>query len=131
MRPLATVIATFALAMSLAAPAAAANGSPSPSPTSSSDQGKSALAATAKLYKSAVMNRDITMRAINDEFTLAIKRAKRSFSIAMSKASSPAMKSSAAARFKDAIDRATATRQAALDSLPLLPPSPAPRPNGK
>lgn len=109
-----------ALVLSFAASVSASAAEPSPTPSAS----QSARVATSMVYKSAVANRAITMMAINDAFTKAVKRAKKELSAALAKATTPALKSAAAAKFKDAIDKASAARQAALDSLPALPPLP-------
>lgn len=105
--------------------------SPSSSSSNSGESSKSAWSATAKVYKAAVLNRELTVKAINDEFTKSVKRAKKDFTAALSKATSPALKSAASARYKDAIDRATAARQAALDALPTLPPLPGSKVSSK
>ena len=102
----------------------AAGSTPAPTVSATADSSKTAWVATSKVYKAALLNREITVKAINEEFTKAVKSAKKDFSAAMAKATTPAQKSAAAARFKDAIDRASALRQAALDSLPALPPLP-------
>ena len=90
-----------------------------------------AWTANATLYKSALVNRDISTRAINDVFTKAVKRAKKDLSAALASAKLPKQKSAAAARFKEVLDRATAVRQAALDALPQLPPNPGAKPPAK
>lgn len=123
-RPLAAVLATLSLALVTQHPVMAAGSTPAPTVSATADSSKTAWVATSKVYKAALLNREITVKAINEEFTKAVKRAKKDFSAAMAKATTPAQKSAAAARFKDAIDRASALRQAALDSLPALPPLP-------
>lgn len=113
------MLAVLALAFVVDAPAYAGDATPSPWPS------HKVRAATSLVYNAAVTNRDLTMMAINEAFTKAVKRAKKELSAALATANTPALKSAAVARFKDAIDRASATRQAAIDSLPPLPPAPA------
>lgn len=117
-RQVGAALAALALALVVESPALAGDTTPTPAAS------QSVRVATSMVYKAAVANRDITMRAINDAFAKAVKRAKKDLSAALAKATSPAAKSAAAAKFKDAIDKASAARQAALDSLPELPPLP-------
>jgi len=41
------------------------------------------------------------------------------------------LSNSASARYKEAVERAAAVRQAAIDALPELPPNPGPKPTLK
>lgn len=127
----AAALATFALTLTAAAPALADDETPGQSQSTSAPsaaQSKALWLATSRVYKAAATNRELTIRAINDAFTKSVKRAKKDFSEALDRATTPAQKSAATARFKDAIDRATALRKAALDALPKLPPSPGASP---
>jgi hypothetical protein len=130
-RPL--VAALTSLALLAVTPSIARADNPSPQATAAlrADLGKSAWNASAKMYKAALANRDITTRAINEVFTKAVKHAKKDLSTALASAKVPKQKSAAAARFKDALDQATAMRQAAINALPQLPPNPGPKPSGK
>lgn len=118
-RRVGAALAALALAFVVDVPAFAGDATPSPSAS------QTVRAATSLVYNAAVTNRDLTMMAINEAFTKAVKRAKKELSAALAKSTTPALKSAAVARFKDAIDRASAIRQAAIDSLPSLPPAPA------
>lgn len=127
-RPALTALIACILVATTSGPASAQDATPSPSSIQISDAelakaSKSALVATTKLYKAALSNRILTTRAINEAFAKAVKRAKQEQAAALAKASTPAQRSAAASRFKSRIDRAVAIRQAALDSLPQLPPS--------
>lgn len=116
-RQVGAALSALALALVVNAPARAADATPSPAAA------QSARVATSMVYKAALANRKITIQAINEAFTKAVKRAKKDFSAAVAKATTPSQKSAAAAKFRDAINKATAIRQAALDSLPELPPT--------
>jgi len=138
MRPMAAVLAAIVLTFACEVPARAQSPAPTPTPSSTVQTltrmavlNKSAWTASVKLYKAALANRVITTTAINATFTKVVKRAKRDLGLALAKATTPAQKSAANARFRDAIDKATALRQASLDSLPELPPAPGPRPSTK
>ena len=122
-----------ALTILASTPVAARADDPTPQPTLAfrAQLSLAAWTANAKLYKSALVNRDISTRAINDVFTKAVKRAKKDLSTALASAKLPKQKSAAAARFKEVLDRATAVRQAALDALPQLPPNPGAKPPAK
>lgn len=123
----AAALTALALALVVAAPARASDTTPSPSPSVR----KSVAVATVLVYKAALANRETTMKAINTAFSKAVKHAKKDLNAALSRSSSPSLKSAAAAKFKDAIDRASAARQAALNSLPALPPVPKAKASGK
>ncbi len=81
-----------------------------------------------RTYKAALAVRAAAVVKINETFTARVKHAKADLEAVRSQANTPAAKSAAAARFADAVSVASAIRQAALDSLPPLPPSPGPKP---
>lgn len=140
---LAVVLSASTLAPAVAKDAKDAK--PSPTASSFGDMRKSSRAleqqmlreamavwkASMKAYKLAATARDKAMRVINDAFAKSVQRAKADFAQALARSKAAADQAAATARLRDAIDLATATRQAAIDALPAMPAPPGPAPTAK
>lgn len=132
-RPAAALLLALALTAPIISSASAADAKPSASPTATLTlrEATALWAASAKVYKAALANRTITLRAINEAFAKAVSRAKAEYDSTQVRSAAPALSNSAAARYKDAVERAAAVRQAAIDALPALPPNPGAKPTAK
>lgn len=123
------------LSASVASPAIAADNKPTPAASVAGPltlrEATALWVASTKVYKAALANRAITLRAINEAFAKAVARAKAEYETTQFRAAAPAMSNSAAARYKEAVERAAAVRQAAIDALPTLPANPGPKPTLK
>ena len=84
-----------------------------------------------KAYKAAVTAREKAMQMVNEAFTKSVQRAKFDLAAALARAGTPTEQMAAQARFREALDRATSQRQAAIEDLPELPPAPGPKPTLK
>lgn len=84
-----------------------------------------------KSYKLAVSTRERAVKAINDAFAKSVQRARAEFKAAMARAVSPSDEARAQSALRAAIALAAATRQAALDALIPLPPTPGSKPTAK